>query len=305
MKSAGKPSNLVFARLAPFLRVSAFGVVVASLVVALAHRQARAQLDDAMLGLGSRMMAFPTGSMPESRTVQINGVSLYFRTQLVESPLRDVVEHYRGVCEGAGDQGGAYGALIASLATRSSSNDVEGYVACVDTGAGDFETLAMRFAEFSKTWDLADVGLPRYAYVRRAIDRPETARFVLTMWTDGALDLRDLVPLGERDVKGSDPANIPRPPGFLRILSAREDVAPSRVYVYSGPRRSAVELGVFYRKELSRRGWTIFDPESREVNEAGAIRIFSAANAGRTLTVLADSGERGEMLVTLLVVEGA
>jgi hypothetical protein len=256
-----------------------------------------------MLGLGSRVMVFPGDPLQEARTLQINGVNLHFRVQSVSAPIEDVIRHYQGVCATGAGVRGTYGPLIASLATRSRSNESEGYVACVDTGAGDFATLVRRLAKFSKTWDLADAGLPRYVYASRRSQHPKSRTLLLTMWADGSLKLRELLPLGEQDAKGADPASLPRLPGSRRILLARETGAPSRVYLYATPRIPIADIAAFYRRELSARGWALAERRPGEVTEIDGTRILNAERAGRSIALLVHPRELGQTLIAVLVTE--
>lgn len=289
--------------MAAFMRATVFVVFAGWLVFAVVQRRVLAQLDEAMLELGSRVMLFPAGPSRETRTLEINGVDIRFRVQSASAPVEDVIRHYRGVCATRVAGPGTYGPLIASLATRSRSNDVEGYVACVDIDATNFTDLVRRLAKFSKTWDVADAGLPRYVYARRASRDPESRTLLFTLWADGSLRLRDLLPLEARDAKGTDPAGVPRLPRSRRILSARESGAPSEVYLYTTPRAPTADITAFYRRELTTRGWTFTERKPGEATHVAGTRLLAAEKAGRAIALLVRPSKLEQMLVVVLVTE--
>lgn len=303
MKSAGSQSMPPEPRVAPIFRLALLVSVIAVLLGAFLLREARAQLDGALLGLGSRVMAFPQAPTSEARTIQINGVEVHLRTEVVDAPLRRVLHHYRGVCSGAGSNSATYGSLVAALATRSGSTDHAGYVACATPGAGDLRTLVERLVRFSRTWNLVEVGPLRYAYATRSADRPDDQTFLLTMWADASLDLRAFLPIGEEDAKGHDLDGVPRPPRSQRILSATEASAPSGVYTYLVEAASTEEVTHRYRLALLERGWVILERNAGELVELNGIRVLSAQKDSRLLSVLAHEVDPARTTVSLLVSE--
>jgi len=303
VKCASSRSDASPSKGLPWFRATLFIVVAGAVTCALLLREARAEFDGAMMGLGSRAMRFPGTSLSEVRTLQINGADVLFQTQVVDAPLAHVLRHYRSVCGTARRGFSDSGSLIASLATRSRITDRDGYVACVETGASDIETLAARLAKFSKTWDLADVGPLRYAYAMRAVDRSEDRTFLLTMWADASIDLRGFIPLGTADAMGTDPVELPRPPSSQRILSATEVSAPSGVYVYRVHAASAAEFARHYRRALLERGWAILERNPQESIEVDGVQALSADKGGRTLSVLVHADKSLATVVTLLVSE--
>lgn len=303
MKSAASSRRRVCTAVAPWLRVSRLVSVAVLFTCALALRGASAQLDGAMISLGSRVMSFPGAPATEARTLRINGVDVRLRTQVVAAPLDRVLRYYRRLCASPRANSGVYGSLISSLATRSRITSSDGYVACIETGVGDLETLTERLVKFSKTWDLADVGPLRYAYATPAADRPEQHTFLLTIWADGPVNLRALLPIAGGDAGGVDPSDLPRPPDSQRILSATEMMAPSGVYTYLVKVASPATITRFYRSALAKSGWEILERSSEESLQVDGVRILSAEKAGRLVTVLAHAGASAPPVVTLLVSE--
>lgn len=305
MKSVGSSCSKRCTALAPWLRMSCLASVAVVLTCALALHVASAQFDGAMIRLGSRVMAFPGAPVTEARTVRINGVDVRLRTEVVAAPLDSVLRYYRRLCASPELDSGVYGSLISSFATRSRITSSDGYVACVETGVGDLETLTERLVKFSRTWDLADVGSLRYVYATPAADRPEQHTFLMTIWADGPVDLRAFLPMASGDARGIDPSDLPRPPDSQRILSATEMMAPSGVYTYLASVTSSEPIARFYRSALSNSGWDILERGFEESVQVDGVRILSAEKAGRLVTVLAHAGASSGTVVTLLVSEVA
>ena len=303
MKSADSRQNPWHLQLAPRIRALLFAVALVTMTSTLVFYEARAQLDGAMMEIGSRAMMFPGAEVAGARTVRINGIALSLRSTVVDAPLDTVLGHYRSVCAAPREVSGGYSSIIASLATRSRTTDRDGYVACVRPEASDLETLVARLRTFSNTWDLGDIGSVRYAYATRASERPEARTFLITVWTDSSVDLHDLLPLGKTDAKGTDPNDVPRPSNSQRVLSAPEVSASSSVYVYLANGTSAPELLRVYREALPRRGWRLLERSPGESLQIDGTRIVSAYKGGRTLSVLTHAGDSATAVVTLLVSE--
>jgi hypothetical protein len=303
MKSVVSFYRKLCTAIVPWFRVTCLVSVVGVFTCALALRGASAQLDGAMISLGSRVMSFPGAPVTEARTLRINGVDVRLRTEVVAAPLARVLRHYRRLCASSHATSGVYGSLISALATRNRITSTDGYVACVETRAGDLETLTKRLVKFSRTWDLSDVGPLRYAYATPSSDRPEDHTFLMTIWADGPVDLRAFMPIAGGDAGGLDPIDVPRPPGSQRILSATEMMAPSGVYIYLARVGSTAAITRFYRNALVTSGYDFLERGSEESVQVDGVRILSAEKAGRLVTVLAHADVSARPVVTLLVSE--
>jgi len=260
----------------------------------------QAQMHDVMLRFGANAMAFPGSTPPEPRTLAINGITVSFRTQVVDAPLTDTIRHYQDLCAKGGRTEEWYGTLLSPLGTRSATNENDGYVACVQIDSWSFSSLSTRIAKFVDTWDIADLGSPRYVYASRADDRPSERTFVLTMWTQGPTSLRNLLPIGGGDAPGADPVGIRRPRGSQRILSATEVSERAGVFSYLVPDRTPRDVERDYRKDLSQGGWRVLERTEREKLDIDGIRILSAESGQRLLTMVAHRSARGATAVTLL-----
>jgi hypothetical protein len=263
-------------------------------------RAVHAQVDETLLGLGSRALSFPGAPGEEPRTIEVNGVRVSLRTQVLEAPLEDVLSYYEGVCGGT-DADAPKGRLLASLATRARRTSRDGYVACVELVSHDIPSLVRRASRFARSWNLADIGFPRYAYARRADDRHPGLTHVVTMWSDESLDLRRLLPRGQGDAPGEDPTGLERPARSQRLLSARELSDPSAVYVYRVKGSSAVELVDAQRRMLSGRGWRVIERHPGESIAIDGARLLSAEKHGRLATAIIHREQPESLFLTLLV----
>jgi hypothetical protein len=82
-------------------------------------------------------------------------------------------------------------------------------------------------------------------------------------------------------------------------------MAPSGVYTYLASVASGEPIARFYRSALSNSGWDILERGFEESVQVDGVRILSAENAGRLVTVLAHAGASSGTVVTLLVSEVA
>jgi len=278
--------------LVPLLRLLFFLGVATVVTAALVLRSARADVAEALWGIGSRVMEFPGAPHEATRQLLVNGVQVSFRTQTVDAHLADVLAHYESNCG-------------TPIATQSARNSHAGYVACLDVGdaSSDLGALAHRLLRFSETGELRELGDPRYILARRVGSPAKETTFLLTMWAESAFNLYDMLPRSGADAAGHDLVGVPRPPGSQRILSAWEARRPSGVVVYRVGARSAQELESFYRSELRGNGWTIIERSPSESIQIDGTRMLSAEKDNRLVTVLARSIEASHAVLTLLASE--
>ena len=290
MKSAD--SGKASCGLAPFLRLGLFLTVVCVSATALVLRSARADVTEVLWGVGAQIMAFPGAHDEGVRQLQLNGVRLSFRTQIVEASLADVLGHYEAVCG-------------ISIVTQTARNEHAGYVACLDMGDAPqgLGALVDRFVSFSETGDLRELGAPRYVLARRVASRSGDKVLLLTMWADSAFDLYRMLPRSGADAAGRDLVGVPRPPDSQRILSAWEARQPSGVLVYRVAAKSPEEIESFYRAELPRSGWRIIERNPSESVRVDGTHMLSAEKDNRLVTVLCHSDEASQTVLTILASE--
>lgn len=280
--------------LAPFLRTGVFVGAISVMAGAFVLRSARAEVAEALWDASSKIMAFPGAPHEGVRHLQLNGARLSFRTHTVEASVADVLDHYEAACATA-------------LATQTGLGGAGGYVACLDVGgvSQGLGALVNRFVRFSETGDLHELGALRYVLARNLAGRSAERVFVLTMWTDSALNLYEMMPGDGADAAGRDLVGVPRPPGSFRILSAWEERQPSGVLVYRVVAKSPSELESFYRATLPELGWRLIERDDSESVQVDGTRMLSAEKDNRLVTVLCRRGEASETILTILASEPA
>jgi len=281
-------------------------------------RQARAAVDEAMLGFGSRLMEYPDSKGEVVRHLQLNGTRVHFRTETVDAPSDVVLAHYEALCGGrdaflaerlsellaqhplAPNQE----ATLRSIATDALRDEGRGYVACLDMGdqAMSLGTLVSRFVRFSRTGDLHEIGQARYAYAQPVEGSGGNHTFLLTMWTASDFNVHDVLPQEGRDAAGSDPTNVPRPPNSQRILSSSEVGQSSAVSVYLAKASSPSTLGRFYRAQLPARDWRILERHAGERLQIDQTTLVTAHRGSEMVTVLAHPDAIDRTVVTILTV---
>ena len=268
-------------------------------LVAVSLGDAAAETDELMLGLGARAMAFPGSPSGEARSLTINGVELLFRSQVVEAELGDVLSHYVDACVEANEGESPLAPFIASAASRRAESPDQGYVACVDLKTTDLDGLARSAIRFASSWDLSELGAFRYAYARRS-SQDEEKTFVLTVWSDGSLNLAKLLPRPTGDADGTGVEGVPAPRPSRRILSVHEELRPSRVVVYSVPGLVAEELSRSYRAHFVAHGWALVERDKDEALQVEGKQLVAAEREGRLVTVVAHpAGQRSTNLTIL------
>jgi hypothetical protein len=300
-------------------RLGFFLAAVCVMSFALLLRPVYADVTEVLWGLGEQIMEYPGAPHEGVRQLQLNGVGVSFRTQTVDAPLADVLAHYETLC-GTQDAGLAdqltsllkvhlaappSPGVLRAITTQTARNDRTGYVACLDMGDApqDISALVERILRFSQTGDLREVGDLRYIFARRVESSSGEKTFLLTMWSDSAINLYRMLTRASADAPGRDPVGVPRPTGSQRILSAWETRQPNGIFVYHVVAKSAQDLELFYRSALPRNGWVIIERNPSESVEVDGIHMLSAEKNNRLVTVLYRSGEASRTLLTILASE--
>jgi len=293
---------------ANLLRVSGLLTFFCGAAVLLGVRVVDAQMDELLHGLGAELMSYPASPTELPRAVYVNGARFFLRSTTVEAPVDEVLDHYQALCEGR-DAG--LSARLSELAgkisihgasnTRRTGGASGGHVSCLDLGpvAVDATNLIYRLLLFTQTGNAAQVGALRYAYARPSDDDPGQS-FLLTMWTEGPLDLFEVLPMKGLDVPGRDPEGLPRPPGMQRILSAWQSDEPYGLTLYSTGARPEEALETFYRRELSKRGWKLLDAAADKPLVTGGTRVLGFERDGQMVTVLL-SGAFGDSQTAMVL----
>jgi hypothetical protein len=266
------------------LRLATFLVIVSAIGIATSYQRARGQLREVLLSTGAQMMLLADAERQDDpRQIVLNGQRIQFSTGVVPYPVSELLDRFESACEQI--DAGLMERMAETLAMRPEwtrehqipvrplmrdEQSDAGYVACLDLGRDRVETgvLIERFREFERTRDLHSIGDLRYVYATPMADG--RAHFV-ALWTDGSLRFDQVFP-ETGDVLGEDPADVPRPPGARRILSAYETGDSQRATFYETAELDEGGLDLFYRRELPTHGWRLLDgPRTTSANARPAL----------------------------------
>ncbi|MCA9615778.1 MAG: hypothetical protein KC586_23645, partial [Myxococcales bacterium] len=130
------------------LRVAGVLAVVYVVALVLAARQAAAEVDELMLGLGAELLRFPDSTQDEVRRVSLNGASIEMTTGITDRPIDEVLAYFEARCQERDggvsetiqrilDEGNDLGVAAADVDTTMTMNTgTRGFVACLDPGEG-------------------------------------------------------------------------------------------------------------------------------------------------------------------------
>jgi hypothetical protein len=247
------------------------------------------------------------GDVGTGRPLRLNGETIHVGSTTEDLPLATVLDRAEAGC--ASNAAGVAGE-IASLpealrrhvpaGTRASGvlredRGDRGIVACLvrdddHVSTGMKESVA-RLGAMVSTGDLGQVGKLRYVFAERTMSG---RTHVVAAWTDGPFNLYALVPEGGHDTPGTDPADAPRPPGALRILSADIDGVPYGVRLYDTAATPAEVIAV-YDAAMPGRGWepsggaATAGEDQRAYSRPGAdLLVITGKDAGRTIVTLVE-----------------
>lgn len=298
------------------LRLTLYISLLSAIAALFFLRQARAALDEAMLGFGSSLMAYPGSGREAVRHLQVNGARVHFRTETVDARFDEVLDYYEALCDGRdaflaeqlsvllAEHPGApdEGATLRSIATTAARDEGRGYVACLDMGdrAVSLDAMVSRFARFSRTGDLHEIGQVRYAYAQPIEGSADRHTFLLTMWMAADFNVFDVIPREGADAAGRDPIDVPRPPSSKRILSSREVGQSSAVSVYFANASSPATLEKFYREQLPAHDWKILERHPGEHLQVNQTTVVTAERGSEMVTILAHPSALDRTVLTIL-----
>lgn len=288
------------------LRMCGFLTALAVIGGFAGYQRVSGQVGEQLVSLGDRLMDYEGAtSRDETREVQFNGQSLRFSTGHTDDGFGAVLDHFEVVCQDHdGHLSERYEAAHPTGSDAGHSpvfrydTESAGVVACLDLGADDVGVLELgeRVRRYGETHDLHDLGDLRYVYAER--NRADTATHFVTFWTDGTFDMDAIFP-EDGDGGGSDIADVARPPGARRTISATETGTNDTVVQYIGSSMTEWELESFYQHELASAGWAVQDlPE--EASPSG-IRVVAARRENSELYVTLDTDARGLGQATIVL----
>jgi hypothetical protein len=284
--------------------------------VALSAREARAEIDEAMLRMGSELKTLAGSEREGLRELRINGARFWFRTGSVEAPVDSVLRRHQEACAVANARvfralGGAIdrtigraAAALGELATSTHHDGDRGYVACADfEGSSNEQSLLEEIASSPLVGHLGVLGSLRYVYVERDTSGGQARSFVMVVRASLGSLIERLVPVEGRDAEGRDPAGFPRPPNARRALSAWELDAPSAIFSYITEAHSPAELETFYRTTLPQHGWKPLGRHPAQTVQLGQVRMLAAEKEDRLVTVIAHPASGRQTTLTILASE--
>ncbi len=281
-----------------------FAVTVVCLVVL---RSAWADFKESTLKVG-RELSQLEGLTGDKYRVRLNGESVFISSTVVDEPVNSILDRVERACRSrAGALPEAWKQVpesmkrdqgisetdAAALGVMRKQIESEGEVACLAQPQGrDFSAMVQQIREALQTGDLSRVGHLRYVYARKT----KTGRsHVIVAWTEGAFNVFHIVPPKGGEPAGTDSANVPRPEGATRILTAEIDGAPHAVRVYDVPRPDSEVLAA-YEPMMARLGFQAISLEKANAPYARAYTkdgvdtlIFAFPSENKTMVSIVET----------------
>lgn len=274
-------------------RVIVFAAVVYGIAMAFAVREARAEVEEIMLGLGSEMMHHPGAEESRLRELRLNGAAIQMRTGWVTSSLEETLAFFEAKCQ---ERDGRLAQQMAEIGeqlpefaefdrgsvdgTLTMNEGGRGYVSCLDMGEEeqDADSIISRVTRFLDTGNIADVGNLRYMYAERG----EESTFYVTMFSDSDLNLNHMFP-ETGDAPGVD--LVPRPEGSRRLLSSTETGQPYSMTIYTSTGEDVGAMASHYENSLPTEGWAIVEAQPGEQLSVNGTRIMTFQKDERLVTI--------------------
>ncbi|MBX3199322.1 MAG: hypothetical protein KF894_14410 [Labilithrix sp.] len=279
-------------RIRGLVRVWGYFLCVMAVCGVISIRHARAEYQDQTLHFGRQMVTLAKASNHEVTKVVFNGQPVHVGSSVTEDSAAHVLERYEEYCKAnrgqmdvdfteinksgtvkpllKADEVGDDAPAIAKAGYVRSGSDDEGAVVCFVKGPKTKPTTGEAFQSFMTTGELGAIGELRYAYASKG---PSGKTLVLTVWTDSAFNLRDMVPEDGQDAAGEDFAEVPRVPNATRIMAAKAADMPYGVNVYKTT-DSPAKTFEFFDREMKSAGWFAYDPELNEAEHKGQGRAY-------------------------------
>jgi hypothetical protein len=286
-----------------FLRAATYIGVVCAVGAGLSARSAWGQVSEQALVTGRELSKLEDLSGPPEH-LMLNGQKLNISSALSDLSMTQVLDRFQGVCNTDGtlqrdfreikglldDKALLEAAKHGHFGVIRQENKDDGVIACaVKNPRNGKQSTWQGIAKFAKSGDLADIGLLRYAYVRRT----ESGRtHVLAVWTDGSFKLSALVPPKNGDSPGSDIEGVPRPEQSVRYLTAAAEGRPHSVRIYES-KAVAGDVLNSYDAQMPKRGWEPIDIG----DQAPTARYFS--KDGVDLLVVVEQSE-GRSVISMV-----
>lgn len=293
-------------RIIKLMRLAVYATVVSAGLGLVAARSVYGDVRSTALSMGRELGQL--GDVGSKRPLRLNGEPIFIASTTEDASVKEILDQTEARCRrGSAGLASDIGNFSEALARElpKGANDARaagilreeqgdsGVVACLirEDGqpAGTVSDIAAHLGDLMKTGDLSALGRLRYVFA----EKTKSGRtHVVAAWTDGSFNLFALMPPAGKDAPGSDPAQAPRPPNALRILSADVEGVPYSVRIYDSS-ATPTEIVALYDREMAGRGWEPSygvpgeGPEQRAFSRPGAdLMVITSRDGGRTLVTL-------------------
>src|SRR6478609_4335664 len=248
-------------RLRPILRVQAYLTTVALGLLAAKVGFAYRATEQTFREVGGKISDYLAARVDGAESVSLNGETFAFATMTSEDSVEQVLAATEQACvAGSGDIGSELAPIIeqarktdarlgliepqklTTLRRDSQSGKQSGDVTCLTrtpdpANSGTQAGFLARLERFADDFELGELGEAHYLHATREPGSDKTT--IIYVRSLGRLKLANLFPEGGGDAPGHDPADIPRPPGSVRAMSARIARTSDGFYSYESPQAAA------------------------------------------------------------------
>ncbi len=268
------------------LRVLGVVGLAGALALVVLHGAAQARVDELAADLGRYLLGVEGAREAEPVALQVNGLPLWLRSGVSQQPVAEVLDELERRCVDAaglrdllpaGARMHIPGPIGRGVLRRDDGS--RGYVACLDPGQPlDRPQLIARLEAFTRTTDLAELGVLRFGWV----EGDGSSTHYVAIDSAGALPLSQAFP-SSGDAPGTDARGLPRPPGARRILSAGLASAAPGLTAYHAP-APAAPTAAGYVEALGAAGFRLSQPDPTQhawlVRDGGAHYALTVAPDG-------------------------
>jgi hypothetical protein len=254
-------------RVVRLARLTTFLVCLAAIGSSLYVHRVHSQMGEQLVSAGELMMRYDNAERQDhTRVMEVNGQTIQFSSGVTTDSVDQILDNFESICQTHDGQVMEQFARspehVLGHAARTFDPVMRyggangGVVVCLDMGEEEvsLSELRRRIDRFEATTDVHEIGNIRYVYVQ-GTDDPEIRHFI-TVWTNGPFRLGNMVADGA-DAPGTDLADVPRPPGARRVMSAAEQGHPEAAVMYRGSSMTEWELEGYYQQQLPEHGWVL------------------------------------------------
>ena len=289
----------------PWVRAQLCGSLMGSVLLCGGGAYAAHRAHSSAVQLGSEILT-NVAPMKGADSISFNGAHFYFATQMYNAKLDVVLAGAESACKKEGadlerDLGASLNRVpenilpaaavrqldFSNLMTSGKKTAQAGEVACWVRRSHDASRTVMdRVAAFAASFDLAEFGSLQFMHAEAVGDRT----LVRMVWSEGKLSLRDMFP-EDKDTPGRDLAELPRPPGSFRIVSAHVDGVGRDLVSYQSAQPLA-QVEAFYASEMKHLGWEEVDLGERSPEERSEYGQHAYRRPGRTALLALTPGDQ-------------